>query len=466
MPARPPACRVPRAGAAFLVTIAAVVATATAAQVPSQASLTFEEASLRLGRVSDALAAAEANVRGKQELAAASRRLRLPEISLDAREIKFQKTLEVSLGAFASDLAQFGVPDPLILQQGGWRFRPTVQASVPLYTGGQIPAAQAAADAAVRQADAEWSGESDEQIAQLVQVYFGQQLASQALRVRQDVREGLQRHLDDAEKLAREGLATTAERLQANVERDQAERDLQKAVNDLDSVSDTLMRLLRHDSRIDASSPLFVVTRPIGQLEEFQQSAREHHPAISRLHAITDQAGQGVRFQQSKLKPQVFLFGQRDLNRADALLTDPDWVFGAGIKYTLFSSSDRPRQISAARSQLRQAEAAVREAENQVAIGVDRAWTQLGTARQQFMLLDSSIARAEENLRLQEISFREGQARSLDVIDARLQLARASIERAQAAYQYDVALADLLRVSARMSRFVDYLKQADEVISP
>ena len=85
MPARPPACRVPRAGAAFLVTIAAVVATATAAQVPSQASLTFEEASLRLGRVSDALAAAEANVRGKQELAAASRRLRLPEISLYAR---------------------------------------------------------------------------------------------------------------------------------------------------------------------------------------------------------------------------------------------------------------------------------------------------------------------------------------------------------------------------------------------
>lgn len=80
------------------------------------------------------------------------------------------------------------------------------------------------------------------------------------------------------------------------------------------------------------------------------------------------------------------------------------------------------------------------------------------------MLLDSSIAQAQENLRLQELAFREGQATSLDVIDARLGLGGARVERAQAAYQYDIALAQLLEVSGQMDRFEEFRRRADEVI--
>lgn len=80
------------------------------------------------------------------------------------------------------------------------------------------------------------------------------------------------------------------------------------------------------------------------------------------------------------------------------------------------------------------------------------------------MLLDSSITQAQENLRLQELAFREGQATSLDVIDARLGLGGARVERAQAAYQYDIALAQLLEVSGQMDRFEEFRRRADEVI--
>ena len=67
---------------------------------------------------------------------------------------------------------------------------------------------------------------------------------------------------------------------------------------------------------------------------------------------------------------------------------------------------------------------------------------------------------------MQSLSFREGQATSLDVIDARLRLGAVGIERAQAAYQYDVALAGLLDVSGQMQDFSHYLAQADKVILP
>ena len=50
------------------------------------------------------------------------------------------------------------------------------------------------------------------------------------------------------------------------------------------------------------------------------------------------------------------------------------------------------------------------------------------------------------------------------MIDARLALGAARVERAQAAYQFDVALAQLLEVSGQMQRFDDYRRRADKVL--
>jgi len=69
-------------------------------------------------------------------------------------------------------------------------------------------------------------------------------------------------------------------------------------------------------------------------------------------------------------------------------------------------------------------------------------------------------------VRLQDLSFREGQATSLDVIDARLGLSRAQIDRSQSAYQFDLALAQLLELSGQAERYAEYLHRADRVIEP
>ena len=427
-------------------------------------ALSFEEARATLEQASDAVAAADANVRGKVDLAQASRSLRLPEVSVDVRQMQFQKSLSLPLGSLAPVAEAFGIPSPLEFSERDWRLRPILTTVLPLYSGGQIPAAQAAAVAAVRQASAERDLESQSQVLQLVQVYFGQQLARQALEVRSEVRDGLQRHVDDAVKLEREGFATKAQRLQATVARDQAEREYQRAVNDLDTISASLANLLRSDRPVATTTPLFVISTSLGPVEMFRRAALEQHPQIRRLEALGEQASAGVKVQQAKLKPQVYAFGQYDLHRGDALITDSDWAFGIGLKYTFLSGSNRPRQIAAAREQEFQAEAGLREARHQIASGVTKAYNDLGSAREQYLLLDSSIVLARENLRLQELAFREGQVTSLDVIDARLQLGGAMVERAQAAYEYDVALARLLEISGRIDHYYEYVRQADKAL--
>lgn len=438
----------------------------TLAQAPEQAQLpvlSYAEAQQRLEQVSDALAAADAGVRNKQDLQDASAWLRLPEVTGEIRRMNFQKSVFIPLGPLESVAEDYGVQGPLSLTYSDWRTRPTVTAVLPLYTGGTIPAAQRAAAAASDQARAEREGQRQSLALQLVQAYFGQRLAAQVLQVRGNVRDGLEQHLRDAQALQREGFATRAQLLQATVARDKAERDYRKAGNDLATLQAALATLLRSGGAVQPGSPLFVSSVTPGSEQEFVRSAQDRHPQVLRLRAMAQQAGEGVRVEQAKLKPQLFLFGQYDFRRRDELLNDPDWAFGIGLRYTFLSPRMRPLQISAARALLEQAQAGVREAENQVALGARKAWNELDSARQQFLLLESSIAQARENQRLQELSFREGQATSLDVIDARLQLGAAQVERAQAAYQYDVALAQLLEVSGQMDRYDEFRRRADKV---
>lgn len=447
--------------------VAAVVwSAAVAAQDPAAMALDFGAARQRLLQVSDALAAAEANVGGKQQLAEATRALRLPEISGELQRLELRKTLELPLGSLAPVAQEYGISSPLVFVDQDWHTRPLVKATLPIYTGGQIPAAQSAAKAAVAQADAERALQAQALVPQLVQVYFGTQLAEQAQAVRRDTRDGLERHLQNAVRLEQEGFATKAQRLQALVARDQAEREYQKAVNDLASIRAALTVLLRSGAEIAPTTPLFVDRAPLPPLQTFRDTALDSHPQIARLDALVEQAGQGVRVQEAKLKPQIYAFGQYDLRRRDALLTEPDWVFGVGLRYTFLSGSGRDHQIAAAREQRLQAEAGLREARNRIEIGVTQAYNAVDTARRQYLLLESSISRAEENLRLQDLAFREGQATSLDLIDARLALGGARIERAQAAYQYDYALAQLLEASGQADRYEDYLRTAEKVLIP
>ncbi|MGO3126551.1 MAG: TolC family protein [Luteimonas sp.] len=446
---------------ALMLVVALAVPGTAAGQVPT---LSFGEAKGQLEAVSDALAAANAGVHRQRDLQEATAYLRLPEITGELRRMEFQKTLYIPLGEFGPIAGEFGVPDPLPIGIQDWRTRPTITAVLPLYTGGAIPAAQLAAAAATGQADAQREGQRQSLAVQLVQAYYGQQLAEQAMHVRREVLDGLEHHLRDALALEREGFATRAQRLQANVARDKAEREYRKAVNDLATLKSALATLLRSGGEVRPVSPLFVSSAPLRPVEHFEAAALRQQPKVAELRAMRAQAEAGIRVEQAKLKPQVFLFGQYDFRRRDALINDPDWAFGVGLRYTFLSPGMRPLQISAARARHEQADAGVREAEHQVLLGTRRAWNDLDSARQQFLLLDSSIEQARENLRLQTLSFREGQVTSLDVIDARLALGGAQVERAQAAYQYDVALAQLLEVSGQMDQYEAFALAADRVI--
>ena len=451
-----------RIGASMLLGLAA--SSAAAQTAPPPVALTFDSAQSQLLERSDAIAASDANVRSKESQEGATRTLHRPDVDVEAQLLEYQKTLYLPLGSLATVAQQFGIADPLRFQQRRSSTRPIISATLPIYTGGQISGTQAGARAQVDQARADRDIAANEQIVQLVRAYFGQQLAERALGVRRDVLVGLDRHVEDAVKLERERFISHAQRLQAEVARDDARAEYEKAIGDLATANAALAGLLRQPEGIRPTTPLFVISRPLPPLDTFKAAALSSHPQIARLEALESQAKAGVTLQQAKQRPTVYGFTQYNFDRRNTLLTDPDWVVGVGVRYKLFSGLGRRQAVDAARATQEQARAGVRESQAQIEIGVAKAWNDVDTARRRYLLLDSAIASSTENLRLQTLSYREQQATSLDVVDAQLGLGRARIQRAQAANDYIQALAQLLNVSGMIAEMPRYVAQADKVI--
>lgn len=423
--------------------------------------LDYQSAQQRLIERSDALAATNADVRSKAATVGATRSLGRPDVDFEGQLLEYQKTLYLPLGSLAPVAQAFGIRDPLQFQRQETAVRPIVTVSLPLYTGGKISATKAGARAKLDQAQADHRRETNKALLQLAKAYYGQQLAEQALAIRRDVLMGLNRHLSDAQKLEREQFISKAQRLQAQVARDDGAREFDKAVADLSTANALLAGLLRAPHGIRPTTPLFVMRQPLEPLAQFKQAALNAHPELHRFRALQAQAQAGVEIERSKSLPTIGAFGQYNFDRRDALLTDSDWAEGVSLRYKIASGLGRNQSVDAARETLVQAEAGGREAAVQIEIGVTKAWNDAEAARSHFQSLDSALASAQENLRLQNLAYREQQATSLDVIDAELGLGRARILRAQAAYDYVTAFAQLLELSDQIVQMPDFAMGTD-----
>lgn len=222
---------------------ACTLAACALAPTPTWAlELSFEEAQQRLYNVSDAIAGSQSQLESRQHLAEASDSLSYPEVTLDVKQMRFSKHLDLEAIKPLAQANNLFIPSEVDIVE--WRTRPIITATLPIWTGGKISAGKAAARAGVNQARAQLAGAQQKELSQLIEAYFGQHMATQVLLIRSDVRAGLQQHYQRANRLEAEGFATQAQKLQAKVALDEAERELRKAQNDLLGAQAALSGLL------------------------------------------------------------------------------------------------------------------------------------------------------------------------------------------------------------------------------
>jgi outer membrane protein TolC len=195
----------------------------------------------------------------------------------------------------------------------------------------------------------------------------------------------------------------------------------------------------------------------IEALDYFQALAKMQNAQLAEVDKMRELARANLRLHYADLFPEVVAMGGMVFCDHQLSSLVPRMAVGVGLNFKLFDGLNREYKTSAARLQLRRVETLERDAEQDILLLVEKLYNEVQTVLATVPAVKRSERFAEEFLRAKRNAFREGIATATDVVDAALNLSHARLERVQAAYEFDVALARLLEASGVADRFSEYL---------
>lgn len=334
------------------------------------------------------------------------------------------------------------------------------EVTLPIWMGGKINAANRAARINERTAAEAGLQTRNALVSELVERYFGLALARQVVAVRQQVVDGVRKHLEDAEALERNGMIARSERLYVEFKMAEAERELADAKLQESTIASALNNTLGSTADRTLSTSMFLVG-DLEPLAHYQQLAARRNPLLEQVSLKRQLAEEGVRVQRADFFPQVVALGGASFYNYQVAGLVPRWAVGVGVSFKLFDGLNREYKYSAARQTARRVGELESKAENDIAVLVEQLYNQLRSYRNRMGSIEASLAFAEELLRIRNAAFLEGMGSSSDLIDAELNLAAVRAERLQAAYHFDTLLARLLEAAGTSDEFMAYAQRPD-----
>ena len=457
-------------------------------QLPAQEqgrTLSLEEALEMTLSDNPAIRAAEFNRRAAQQERRAAIGLRMPQIGITGSYAYLGKDIEIDLNNMktpvqnlAGQILQSGmIPSdyiPSISQMlsgamaASWAL-PLQDRSlgfvggdvtVPLWMGGKINAANRAARINEQTARSQGIQQRNALVSELVERYYGLALARQVVVVRQQVVDGVRKHLEDAAALEAQGMISRSEKLYVEFKMSEAERDLQNAQSQVETIAAALNSTIGQTDDYQPVTAMFILER-IEPLDHFRTLAAERNPLLDQVDQKRRLAYEGVRAQRSSFLPQVVAMGGMSFYDYQVSKVLPRWAVGVGVNFKIFDGLNREYKYSAAKQTVRRVEALQDKAGNDISVLVEKLYNQMENYRTQMASIEASLAFAEEYLKTKNAAFLEGMSSSTDLIDAELNLAKVKTERIEAAYRYDVSLAQLLEAAGISDEFTAYMRRQD-----
>ncbi|QFS86243.1 MULTISPECIES: TolC family protein [Marinobacter] len=463
----------------------AIVCSATAQGIEKPSSLTLLESWQALIDNDDLLAANQSASLRAEALASTANSLYLPQVDLVGSYTRLDSEIELdALALNPLSGAAETIPGQLLIDLIGGpdAFRTPVtsrnitRSSVntiwPIYTGGKITAKRNLLQLEKSEASFVVKEVKQARFAELVATYFGLVMAERALNTQQQTEAALARHLHVAQALENQAQISSVERLAAEAAHDRARITTRAVQDQRDTAHNALSSLIHADSDDGRSfngnallptTPLFTLPQ-LPPRDSFRPGLTEH-PQLKILATKHEQAQSVAEASRGLYRPDVFLFGSYNVYENDSFASDltPDWLVGVGVRIALVDRSGRKGKIGAADNTVREVDSLQRAAQRRLELIFDRSYREATQSLAEHRDLASTVALAEQTLRLQERAFAEGLGRSLDVIDAQTFLAATQTRRDAAALRFVLAFTQLLTLSGDYENLFSYMLDGDEI---
>lgn len=410
----------------------------------------FDQALLHLRGEDESVRAAHAAVKRTQ----AERKVMFgkffPEAKVQARAVRMDAPLEITLDPVKERIADLPISLPTdwipdfryeILRQGF--FSVTLDAQMPLFTGGRLMAGLRAADLAVEASEFEAQNVVDEATTELVKRYFGARMADAAYHVHKQTEQSLSKHAQNAQRLEEEGQISRAERLRADVAHAEAVMELESAERQQRLTREALRTLLSSEQAIEPTSDFFEVPN-LPDLDELQRAALDHNPQFQAGSIQQRRAHEGVRAVRGEFAPTLGAFAFVEVYRGDLTILDPAWAVGLQLEWNIFQGAQRFHKLEAAKALEEEAALKISRAGQDIPLLVQQRHQAYEEALSQLEQFQRTQELAEESVRAQTRAFEAGMGTSIDVVDAELTLSRVNLGILNARYQSNVAYAELM----------------------
>ena len=332
--------------------------------------------------------------------------------------------------------------------------------TMPIFMGGKIITANKAAKLNESAVKEQGSQVRNALMSEVVERYFGYALALNAVDVRKQVVAGMEQHLRDIESLEKNGMVAQTERLYVEYKLNEARRDLQNAELQAETIGNALCNTLGTDAVSIPVSAMFVLDT-VEPLTYYQDIAGDSNPLLEQIDIKRQLAKQNANLQRAEFFPEIVAMGGGTFYNYQVTNILPRWAVGVGFSFKIFDGLNREYKYSAAKQTVRRVEALQDKAGNDISVLVEKLYNQMENYRTQMASIEASLAFAEEYLKTKNAAFLEGMSSSTDLIDAELNLAKVKTERIEAAYRYDVSLAQLLEAAGVSDEFTAYMRRQD-----
>ena len=432
-----------------------------------QQRLSLSEAANLAIENNPAIKATDHALRAAQRQRQAAIGLYLPQIAVNSGWIRTQKDIGFDLNPLKPLFSELNIA-PLLGLDWSYTLQPRsfgfieADITVPIFTGGKIVAANRAAKASERAAYSQNIARTDKVVTELITRYFGSVLAANSVKVRELLLRSIEQHLSDIIALTDAGMATKADKLYVEFALEDARQQLSAARSQFAIAQRALSTTIGTATTIQTTSDIFIVAT-IEELDHFKSAALTNN---SQLRYITEQrelAKQNVNLKRADFFPEIVAMGGGGFTRNITELL-PRWAIGIGLSFKLFNGTTREYNYLAAKDIYRQAEEISISAEQNITLLVEQLYSQTITHLNRVIALNSSISFAEQYLENKRVAFAQSMASSADVIDATLLVAKSHIEQLEAAYNFDISLAQLLETAGESYRFFDYSESKNRQI--
>lgn len=329
----------------------------------------------------------------------------------------------------------------------------------PLYTGGKIMAGKRFAEAEFELSHIELKTVKDEIIRETVERYLAVALLKRVVSTRKEVVSGMKHHERDAKKAIDVGFIAPHQILRAQVAVANAERDLDDDQNKLSLALLALRTSMALDPEESFEISDSLVYRPVDlSIDGLKDEAQLNNPVFAMIKQKKTMVNQKYALDRSEFLPQIGAFGTYNFFREEYPVIPPRFIVGVQMNINLFHGMQDYHKLQASKYLKKEVNQAEIYAQKQIDLLINKAYRDVINYQTRYEKFAPTEKLAKKNYEINEKRFKEGLAKSTDVIDARLLYEGAQLERLHSLYEYYQALVRLYVATGNPHKIVNLLK--------